>query len=365
MVRAAQFGKLWRIVSQVDLEEIKDEIEQTFQLLIVGDNPAQNRVLGRLLSSSEATFVHPWLSVVDAPLGEKALQGLGRVDLAILLSSETDLPASLRESQQTLAAAHIPSLLAIYGEAARRPDAAIARRDEPERVALPALNSDAVRDELVPALLQIIDPDLRSALGRRLPPLRAAVFNRLIQDTSQANATYAFSTGLAETIPALDIPLNLSDLLVLTKNQLVMGYRIALMAGKQGTPQQLIGEVAGVLGGSFLFRQLARQLVGLIPVWGIVPKVAVAYAGTWTIGRALVLWANEGQRITPELLRQFYTEALLQGRRVAQEIAGTLQERTLSIGEKCSTDNAPGEMDPVAKGTVWERLRQRLPFRRR
>ena len=35
--------------------------------------------------------------------------------------------------------------------------------------------------------------------------------------------------------------------------------------------EQLLGEIVGVLGGGFLFRQLARQMSGLIPVWGIVP----------------------------------------------------------------------------------------------
>ena len=54
-----------------------------------------------------------------------------------------------------------------------------------------------------------------------------------------------------------------------------MSYRIALASGKKGTPRELVGEVLGVIGGGFLFRQGARQLVGLIPVAGIAPKVAV------------------------------------------------------------------------------------------
>ena len=49
-----------------------------------------------------------------------------------------------------------------------------------------------------------------------------------------------------------------------------------------------------MIGGGFLLRQGARQLVGLIPVAGIVPKVAVAYAGTLAIGKAVVAWATYG-----------------------------------------------------------------------
>jgi hypothetical protein len=48
-----------------------------------------------------------------------------------------------------------------------------------------------------------------------------------------------------------------------------------------------------VIGGGFLFRQLARELVGLIPIAGVAPKVAVAYAGTWAIGRAVGMWAGD------------------------------------------------------------------------
>ena len=95
------------------------------------------------------------------------------------------------------------------------------------------------------------------------------------------------------------MPLNLADILILTKNQLLMGYRIALGAGKSGRARDVIGEVLGVVGGGFLFRQAARSLVGLIPMAGLIPKVAIAYTGTWAIGRAVVLWATQGRRVSP------------------------------------------------------------------
>ena len=52
--------------------------------------------------------------------------------------------------------------------------------------------------------------------------------------------------------------------------------------------------------------QVARQLVGLIPVVGIAPKVAVAYGGTWAIGQAVVLWATTGQALTMESVGHFF-----------------------------------------------------------
>ena len=45
--------------------------------------------------------------------------------------------------------------------------------------------------------------------------------------------------------------------------------------------------------------RLARQLVGLRPVIGLVPKVAVAYGGTWAIGKAVGRLGDGGRRLTP------------------------------------------------------------------
>jgi uncharacterized protein (DUF697 family) len=144
---------------------------------------------------------------------------------------------------------------------------------------------------------------MRLAFARHLITLREPLFTELIEETATTNALYALTTGLAEAVPVLDVPLNLADIVVLTKNQLVMSYRIALASGKKGTPRDLVGEVLGVIGGGFLFRQGARQLVGLIPVAGIVPKVAVAYAGTLAIGKAVVTWAAYGTTLEPGAIK--------------------------------------------------------------
>jgi len=168
---------------------------------------------------------------------------------------------------------------------------------------------------------------MRLALARHLVPLREPLFSELIEETAKTNAMYALTTGLAETVPVLDVPLNLADIVVLTKNQLVMSYRIALASGKKGTPRELVGEVLGVIGGGFLFRQGARQLVGLIPVAGIAPKVAVAYAGTLAIGKAVVAWAAYGTALEPGTVKKFYRQALSRGKDVAQALVAQARKR--------------------------------------
>jgi uncharacterized protein (DUF697 family) len=190
------------------------------------------------------------------------------------------------------------------------------------RLALTKLDGDAA-DRLADALFAVVEPDRRVSLARQFPPLRACAFTTLIDETARANAGYSFSTGLAEAVPVLGIPLTIGDILVLTKNQLVMSYRIALAAGKRGRAGELVGEIIGVLGGGLLFRQVARQLSGMLPVIGIVPKVAVAYGGTWAIGRAVAIWATEGRKLTAERLRQLSREGLSRGRRAAEDLRGT------------------------------------------
>jgi uncharacterized protein (DUF697 family) len=205
--------------------------------------------------------------------------------------------------------------------------AAIVRRGENQRVVTaPDLNARAL-DAVGNAVLTAVQPELRLGLGRQLPGLRTLLFTMIIDETARANASYAFTTGIAEIIPVLNIPMNIGDAVILTKNQLIMSYKIALVAGKSGTPRHLMGEIFGVLGAGLLFRQIARQLVGLIPVVGVVPKVAVAYGGTWAIGRAVVLWATAGQALTAESVRAFYNEGLKRGRQAARALVGRRAER--------------------------------------
>jgi len=65
---------------------------------------------------------------------------------------------------------------------------------------------------------------------------------------------------------------------------------------------------------------VARQLVGLIPVWGILPKVAVAYAGTYAVGEAIVRWYQTGHKVSGRGMRELYAEALVRGKQVAQNL---------------------------------------------
>jgi uncharacterized protein (DUF697 family) len=313
---------VWRVLKEADLNKLRREAERPFQVLLVAEDIGDAERLGMVLSGSEATR-HPWLLPAD-PAEARRAAGSGTLDLAITLSPTPDPSPALAFAVDALRQTRVPVVMVVFGS--RGTIAAVARPGEAARAAVPALEPSAV-PAVAQALLSAVSPGMRLAFARHLIPLREPLFAELIEETAKTNAMYALTTGLAEAVPVLDVPLNLADIVVLTKNQLVMSYRIALASGKKGTPRELVGEVLGVIGGGFLFRQGARQLVGLIPVAGIVPKVAVAYAGTLVIGKAVVAWAAYGAALEPGAVTKLYRQALSRGQDVAQTLVAQVRKR--------------------------------------
>jgi uncharacterized protein (DUF697 family) len=319
MLQRVPFRSLWHILREADLGAIRRAAESRFELIVAGDDPADCEWLARGLTGG----THPWLVTAD-PSTAASITGREPFDLAVLVSRQSELSPFLRSIRHDQATRGVPVVVVVVETSeptAAIPGAvAIPRRGESQRVVVRDLDADALM-AVGKGLLAAAPPELRLALGRQFQGLRGLVFTSLIDETARANASYAFTTGIAEAVPLLNIPMNIGDIVMLTKNQLVMSYKIALVAGKSGSARHLIAESLGVLGGGFLFRQVARQLVGLIPAVGVAAKAAVAYAGTSAIGRAVVMWATVGETVTAETVRVFYEEGLTLGRRAARAVA--------------------------------------------
>jgi uncharacterized protein (DUF697 family) len=160
------------------------------------------------------------------------------------------------------------------------------------------------------------------ALARHLPAFRERVSRTVIDDAALANAIYSVGSGLVEIYPLADIPLNVADMMVLTKNQALMGYRIALAMGLNADFRQIMPQLAAVVGSGFLLRQAARGLIGLIPGLGIIPKVGVAFAGTYATGEVIHRWCAFGERVDSRALKDLYDSAIDRGRTVARTLLG-------------------------------------------
>ncbi|MDI6696991.1 MAG: hypothetical protein QME21_18235 [Anaerolineales bacterium] len=182
-----------------------------------------------------------------------------------------------------------------------------------------ALDVQFLSQHFAPAVIELI-PENLLALGRYFPLFRLPIAQYLIQDTCYTNAAFSLSSGLAEAFPPLSLPVVLTDMVILTKNQLFLVYKLGLALGYSTRWQDYAAEFGGVLGSGFVWRQLARTLVGLIPVWGIAPKVAVAYAGTYVVGNAVLQWYLTGRHLSRQQMRQLYSQAQARGKALAQTL---------------------------------------------
>ena len=337
MPNPLKLASLWRVIKDTDLEAIRNAAQARFTLALVSESAEDGHALRRLLTGPDAP-PHPWIEVATGTadgITPEALSALTPAAMAgLLLTRHQDLSPGLRLAGNRFAVESTPVLAVVIGDTSRT--AKVLRQGEQARVAVETLDEGAL-EAIATALVSVVGDDQQVALGAHFPSLRPAVFARTIERTSRANASFAMTTGLAETIPILTAPLNLGDIVVLTKNQLMMCYRLALSAGRDDEPRKMMGEIIGVLGGGVLFRQIARQLVGLIPIAGLLPKVAIAYAGTYAIGRAMVAWTTEGRQVTVETVSGYSREGLVRGRALAEylvEEAGSRSGRLASRFER-------------------------------
>jgi len=181
----------------------------------------------------------------------------------------------------------------------------------------PVDDPDYLIEEFVPQLMEHV-PELHLSLGRHFPLFRVPIAEQLINDTSFSNAAYIMSTSVAEMVPALGVPVNIADMVVLTKSQAFLVYRLGLLVGFSTRWQDYISEFSGVIGGGFLWRQAARGLVGMVPVVGAVPKIAVAYAGTYVVGHVVLRWYLTGRHVSRQQVRELYQQSFARGKLIAK-----------------------------------------------
>ena len=128
-----------------------------------------------------------------------------------------------------------------------------------------------------------------------------------------------------------------ADTVILTKNQALLVYRLALAHGAPAEFQRRMIEITPVIGGAVVWRQVAGGLVGLIPGYGILPKTAVAYAGTYITGRAAELWYQRGA-VGKDDLRRIRAEATA----MAKAVAAQMMARARSATHRGGTKEADG-----------------------
>ncbi len=171
-------------------------------------------------------------------------------------------------------------------------------------------------------------PDLALPLARSFPVFRRNVTQRIINQTATANAQFSLLTGITAQFPllAIALPVNsLSDIVILTKNQAMMVLRIAAAHGLSLDYKSRVKEVVPLVGNALVWRSIARQFAGLIPVVGIMARGMIAYAGTATIGRSAQLYYETGEHVTAAQAKKFYAEAYEASREKVKAIASGMR----------------------------------------
>lgn len=354
----SDFGNIWGTLRELDVSAIRAEAERPLTIVCVGHTAALDEI-DRLLHSSGQKYgpagANPLVLVPLAQTPQNSAP-LSNADMLIFgVDARTPLSEAEARAFEQLERLSLPFMVILFS-GTRPTGAALPRSIGSQTVAIADPQATDAAERLAQALLERLPGELRLAAARRLPGLRAIVGRDLINNTSFTNATYALASGLPEQIPIISIPFAAADILVLTKNQALMVYRLALAYGAPPDFQARIREVIPVVGGAFLWRQAARSLVGLIPVWGLVPKIAIAYAGTYTTGVAAARWFASGEMASPEQLKRILNDALSRGRERARDIIA----RRRAPKAAADTDQAGGEQR-VGMGA---RIRRWLPGRR-
>ncbi|MGA2725050.1 MAG: hypothetical protein ABSG79_21890 [Bryobacteraceae bacterium] len=172
--------------------------------------------------------------------------------------------------------------------------------------------------------------DLELALARWFVPFRKPVVERIIHAVSRENAVFAVATALPNLVPSLgEIPWAFgefaSDTAFLTANQVRMAFLIAAACGKEVGYSQRAAEILSIAAGAFGWRALARELAGKIPFGGgIIPKGAIAYAGTFVIGKGLEHYHHAGAPHTRAQREEVYQAALERGKAIVEGLRARL-----------------------------------------
>lgn len=272
------------VLREVSLDEIREQVETAPRLLIVAPTADAARRLGLALTGPEGQFSSIYRAV-DEPFDAG-----GRLDAAIVWDPDRSGAGSRVAEALRFESPPVP-IVRFDGESPES-EAAIER-----------LRSDILKR----------NADRATAFGRALPMFRPVAAKQVIDETSIANAQFSLVSNIPTLIPVIgSIAAAGADFIVLTKNQVIMLYKLAGIYGRDLDDQRaILQEVLPVVGAGLVWRTVAREAVALLPfASGAIPKLAIAYGGTMAVGRAAEFYYRTGLRPTRQQIDQFGAQAL-------------------------------------------------------
>lgn len=299
------------VVREIDLTEIRTSAELAPRILVLATTEDEARQLGKVLTGDDGA---PYFT----PARLDAIPRTGPAYDAVVVfdpSSGDPLP---RISE------------ALRAKELQLPVVRFAGREASDNDAVDRLRQDLVTRAIERA----------PAFGRFIPSFRAAAVKAVVDETARANAQFALISNVPSVIPVIGSLMAVgADMLVLTKNQVVMIYKIAAVHDRELRDQwQIFREVLPVVGAGFFWRTLAREAASFLPLLiGTLPKVGVAFIGTVVAGYGADFYYRYGRKPTRAQMRGFYEQA-----------AETLKRVPLSLPNRSSNGVAAASKEQTA-----------------
>lgn len=287
-------GELFGILRQMSFDELRDEARVPPRLLLLGTDPLELVPLRDALGGAGSAGMLETASFTEIP------ERLDPYDAIICVSATPTERAR-------------PALKRLLSDASLAPRVLTVQfppplRGDPNPLTQPS--SEAIADLRRRVLTRLSHRQL--ALGRWLPGFRREATTATINSTARANAEFALLSNLPALIPLVGGLISAgADTLVLTKNQLMMLYKLAAIHNRDlSQPWRLYTEMLPVVGAGLLWRTVAREAASFVPfAGGTIPKVVIAYAGTAVAGQAASYYFEYGEKPSAEQLKRFSRRA--------------------------------------------------------
>jgi uncharacterized protein (DUF697 family) len=327
---------VWKNIKEIDLKPIRESATYPLRIALVGAQGSGRHTLAEQMRTDPARpGVHTQSAI--AIITAEAVTDPPEAHLIIVLVDATSTNFSIEQALVKKWSEGGKNVLVFINKLDLINNAVVGDTQQgwlATRVIYGSVNDILFLErEFIPSVLELL-PQQQIALGRQFPLFRLTIARQLINETCLSNAAYSFSTGLAEIVPVLDLPLNVTDLVVLTKSQAFLAYKLGLLLGFSTRWQDYVTEFGSVIGSGFVWRQIARSLIGLIPAWGIVPKVVVAYSGTYVVGNAILSWYLTGRKLSPKQMQALSVQAFTRGKEYARKLGQKIPRPKIGIHKK-------------------------------
>ncbi len=271
------------VLKEMSFDDVRDDAELSPSLIVLAADEKSARQLAQAIVGADST------ATIQARTFDDPLTDAKQVDAVVVYDPERT-GAFGRARQRFQTESGVAPVFAFEG---RAPDdgEAISR--------LRRLLITRVADRAV-------------AFGRACPALRPHAVKAVVDETAKANAQFALVSNIPSVIPIVgSLAAAGADFLVLTKNQVMMMFKLAAIHGRDLHNQwKIMQDLAPVVGAGLFWRTIAREAASFIPLAaGTIPKVAIAYAGTLSVGRAADYYYRTNRKPSRSQIQGYYKQA--------------------------------------------------------